>query len=66
MKRKHRPVGVRRAIKAAGGLMVLARDLKITAQSINKWKRIPRSRIVAVERVTGVPREKLAPELYRI
>ena len=46
--------------------MVLARDLKITAQSINKWKRIPRSRIVAVERVTGVPREKLAPELYRI
>ena len=59
------PAGVRRAIKAAGGLSSLARLLKITPQSIQKWGRIPRKRILQVEALTEVPREKLAPELYR-
>jgi DNA-binding transcriptional regulator YdaS (Cro superfamily) len=59
------PVGVRRAMKAAGGLSALARLLKITPQSIQKWVRVPRKRILEIERLTKVPREKLAPELYR-
>ena len=62
---KKYPAGVRRAIKAAGGLSSLARLLKITPQSIQKWGRIPRKRILQVEALTEVPREKLAPELYR-
>ena len=62
---KKYPAGVKRAIKAAGGLSSLARLLKITPQSIQKWGRIPRKRILQVEALTEVPREKLAPELYR-
>ena len=64
MHRKY-PAGVRRAIKSAGGLSSLARLLKITPQSIQKWTRVPRKRILQLEELTGVPREKLAPDLYR-
>ena len=62
---KKYPVGVRRAIKAAGGLSSLARLLQITPQSIQKWVRVPRKRILDIERLTKVPREKLAPDLFR-
>ena len=63
---KHQyPIGVRRALKAAGSLTSLARMLKITPQSIQKWNRVPRKRILQIEKLTGVPREKLARELYR-
>jgi DNA-binding transcriptional regulator YdaS (Cro superfamily) len=63
--RKKRPAGLTKAIKAAGGLSSLARLLDITPQSIIKWTKIPRKRIVSIEQLTGVPRELLAPELYR-
>ena len=57
--------GVQAAIKGAGGKKNLATGLEITVQSIDKWQRVPRKRIVVIERLFGVPREKLAPELYR-
>ena len=63
--KNRRPSGLSKAIKAAGGLSSLARLLDITPQSIIKWRKIPRKRIVAIEQLTGVPREQLAPELYR-
>ena len=63
MHRKY-PMGVRQALKAVGGLSSLARLLKITPQSIQKWKRVPRKRILQIEALTKVPREKLARDLY--
>lgn len=42
----------------------LARRLGITVQSIQQWRRIPAERVVAVERVTGVPRHELRPDLF--
>ena len=65
MARKKTPIGLRRAAKAAGSKSALARLIKITPQAMTRWTRIPRKRIVEIERVTGVPREKLAPELYK-
>ena len=55
---------VKAAIKAAGGLSNLAAGLGIKPQSVTKWKRIPEDRIVDVEKLTGIPREKLRPNLY--
>ena len=64
--------GLRKAINAAKGIgptesgkRNLALGLGITEQSINFWNKVPRKRIVAVEKLTGVPREELAPDLYR-
>ena len=52
------------AIIAAGGLTKLAFSIGIKPQAIVKWKRIPRDRIIAIEKATGIPRKQLAPELY--
>lgn len=57
--------GVRIAIKTAGGLRPLARLLgNITAQAISQWEKVPAERVLEVERVTGVPRGVLRPDLY--
>jgi DNA-binding transcriptional regulator YdaS (Cro superfamily) len=42
----------------------LAAHLGITAQAISQWRQIPVSRVLDVERVTGVPREELRPDVY--
>jgi hypothetical protein len=39
--------------------------LGIRPSSVLKWWRVPSDRIVQVEYVTGIPREKLRPDLYR-
>lgn len=56
---------VLRAHKAAGASVNLARRLKISPQAVHSWRRIPAERVVAVERITGIPREELRPDLYR-
>jgi len=53
------------AVDAAGGWRALARLLGIKYQSLQKWRRIPADRVVAIEKVTGVSRETLRPDLYR-
>lgn len=63
--------GLRKAINAMPGKnfsdrkKALAMGLGITVQSIHKWKAVPRKRIVDVERLSGVRREVMAPDLYR-
>ena len=52
------------AIEKAGGLRALARQLGIAHQSILQWERAPAERIVEIERVTGVPRQELRPDLF--
>ena len=60
-----REMGLQIAIKAAGSMRGLARLLDIAPQSIVRWKKgIPAERVIEVERVTGVPRAVLRPDLY--
>jgi DNA-binding transcriptional regulator YdaS (Cro superfamily) len=55
------------AIRAANGLTGLARALeKITPQAICQWRITPALRVLEVERVTGVSRHRLRPDLYPI
>jgi DNA-binding transcriptional regulator YdaS (Cro superfamily) len=61
----HREEGLRLAIEKAGGLNALARELGITGAALCEWRRVPTHRILQVEAVTGIPREKLRPDLYR-
>ena len=44
----------------------LARALGITHAAVRQWsERVPADRVVDVERITGIPREALRPDLYR-
>lgn len=58
----------KQVFEAAGGATELARRLGVRQSVVSNWKsrnRIPAERVVEVERVTGIPRELLRPDLYR-
>lgn len=57
--------GIKLAIEAAGGLRALARLLGMNHTTILKWTKVPANHILEIERLTGVSREQLRPELYR-
>jgi DNA-binding transcriptional regulator YdaS (Cro superfamily) len=65
-KDEDRDEGLRLAIKTAGGLRALARELGMSSPALWAWTRVPADRILQVEAVTGIPREKLRPDLYRL
>ena len=54
------------AIKAAGGLRVLARELDVHPAVIEEWKRIPVARLPAIARITGLPQHVLRPDLFDV
>lgn len=55
---------VETAIKTAGGTAVLAKKLRISSQAISQWRRIPVTRVLEIERITGISRLKLRPDIY--
>lgn len=55
---------IQKAIEAAGTSKELARRLGITPQALSQWKRVPPLRALLVERVTGIPRHELRPDIY--
>jgi DNA-binding transcriptional regulator YdaS (Cro superfamily) len=57
--------GLKEAIERAGSQVKLAKLLGISHQALNQWEDVPVHHIVAIERATGVPRERLRPDLYR-
>jgi DNA-binding transcriptional regulator YdaS (Cro superfamily) len=50
-----------------GGLTGLAAALGCSTQALRWWRThyVPAERVVEIERVTGIPREELRPDLYR-
>lgn len=58
---------VERAVRLAGGQSALARAVGVTPQAVQQWVtqgRISYRKVIDVERVTGVPRYELRPDLY--
>lgn len=42
----------------------LARNLGIARQALYQWRRIPAERVIEIERITGIQRQELRPDLY--
>lgn len=53
-----------RAKKNMGSAAKLAASLGITDQAVGQWKRVPAERVLAVEKLSGVPRHELRPDIY--
>ena len=55
---------VKQAIKQIGGGVRLAKALGISQSAVSQWNRVPAERVLAVEKLTGVSRSLLRPDLY--
>ena len=55
---------VAKAVKKAGGVTSLARKLGIKHNAFYVWKRVPAERVLEIERITGISRHDLRPDLY--
>lgn len=62
-KRRQPPILLHAADKL-GSMAELARGLGVSRQALYQWERIPAERVIDVERLTGVRRQELRPDLY--
>lgn len=53
-----------RAVRIVGGQAKFARLIGVTAQAVSQWDEVPPLRVLEVERVSGVSRQELRPDLY--
>lgn len=52
------------AIDIAGGPAALGAALGISGQAISQWDQAPVIRVLEIERITGVSRHALRPDIY--
>ena len=57
---------LRQAIRKLGGYTALARELGVSRPAVAQWRQVPALRVLAVERLTGVSRHELRPDLYPV
>jgi DNA-binding transcriptional regulator YdaS (Cro superfamily) len=43
----------------------VANGLGISRAAVSLWTKVPAEMVVEVEKITGIPREQLRPDLYR-
>lgn len=52
------------AVRTAEGPTRLASLIGVSSQAISQWEQVPSTRVIQVERATGIPRHALRPDLY--
>lgn len=49
----------------AGGPAALAKKLgDVSPQAVSQWKKVPAERVLDVERITGISRHELRPDVF--
>ena len=52
------------SIKELGGPAKIARICGVSSQAVSQWKRIPRDHAKAIAEATGVPLQRLLPDVF--
>lgn len=58
---------IQMAVLAIGGQSALARAVNVTPQAVQHWVkagRVSHKKTIEVERVSGIPRHELRPDIY--
>ena len=55
---------VREAAEKVGGVAELARRLGLTRSAIYQWTEVPVERASDIERISGIPRSRIRPDLF--
>lgn len=64
MKKTTRDRALEVAIEKAGSSKDLAFAIGVTPQALSQWRQVPPTRVLDVERATGVSRHDLRPDIY--
>lgn len=64
MRKDPRDPALEEAIRTSGGVVALSLKLGVTAGAVSQWDKAPWKQVIAIERVTGVHRARLRPDLY--
>ena len=60
--------GVQEAVKAVGSQAALARAMGVCRMTVCNWANgtvpVPSKKLITLETISGVPRQRLRPELY--
>lgn len=51
-------------LETRGGPAGLASKLKLSKQAVGKWKCVPHKRVLDVEKITGISRHDIRPDIY--
>ena len=52
------------ALEIAGGVSQMARELGVTTQAVSQWTNAPVHQVLKIEKLTGVLRHELRPDVY--
>jgi DNA-binding transcriptional regulator YdaS (Cro superfamily) len=63
-RRKPKDAGLAAAIAVVGKAFKLAEQIGVTPQAVASWKKVPWYRVLEIERITGVSRHVLRPDIY--
>lgn len=55
---------LKKARTIAGGASAIARELNLTPQAVLQWRVVPAERVLVVERITGISRHELRPDVF--
>lgn len=64
MSRKVRHTSLVMAIREAGGLKAISEPCGVSEQAVCQWDKVPPKHVLTVERVSGISRHQLRPDLY--
>ena len=54
----------KKAIELAGGPAVVGKRFGISSQAVSQWELVPPNRVLIIEQMSGVSRQKLRPDYY--
>lgn len=56
---------IKQIAEPVGGVVALSLALGMSRGAVSQWDVVPLERVLQVEEVTGIPRERLRPDFFR-